>query len=103
MDVQEALNMEATKVNFKTEAVLKERAEKLFEQMGMNMTTALNVFLRATVQQGQIPFKIMGDDAASRERIHKALLEAQVQAADPNTKWLTEKEAFGRFEAKYGL
>jgi DNA-damage-inducible protein J len=103
MDVQEVFYMDATKVNFKTEAVLKERAEKLFKQMGMNMTTALNLFLKATVQQGQIPFKVMGDDAANREWIYKALIEAQAQAADTNTKWLTEKEAFERFDTKYGL
>ena len=95
--------MEATKVNFKTDTVLKERAEKLFGQMGMNMTTALNVFLRATVQQGRIPFTIMGDDAASKEQIRAALLEAQAQAANPNTQWLSEEESFGRFESKYGL
>ena len=95
--------MEATKVNFKTDSALKKQAEKLFGQMGMNMTTALNIFLKAAVQQGRIPFTIMGDDAASRERIHKALREAQVQAADPDTQWLSEEEAFGKFEIKYGL
>ena len=95
--------MESTKVNFKTDTALKEQAEKLFGQMGINMTTALNIFLRAAVQQGKIPFVIMGDDAASRERIHRALAEAQAQAADPNTKWLSEEETFEKFESKYGL
>jgi len=95
--------MEATKVNFNTDTALKEQAEKLFGQMGINMTTALNIFLKATVQQGRIPFALMGDAAASRERIHRALLEAQTQAADPATQWLSEEESFGRFESKYGL
>jgi DNA-damage-inducible protein J len=95
--------MESTKVNFKTDTDLKQQAEELFGQMGMNMTTALNIFLRAAVQQGKIPFPVMGDDAANRERIHRALAEAQVQAADPNTKWLSEEETFEGFESKYDL
>lgn len=95
--------MAATKVNFQTDANLKIQAERLFDQMGLNMTSALNIFLKATVQAGELPFPIMGDEAAVRKRIHKALMEAQTEAANPNTKYLTEEEVLGRFNAKYGL
>jgi DNA-damage-inducible protein J len=37
---------------------LKEQAENLFSELGMNMTTALNVFVRQSVRQGKIPFEI---------------------------------------------
>jgi DNA-damage-inducible protein J len=37
---------------------LKEQAESLFSELGMNMTTALNVFVRQSVRQGKIPFEI---------------------------------------------
>jgi len=37
---------------------LKEQAESLFSELGMNMTTALNIFVRQSVRQGKIPFEI---------------------------------------------
>jgi DNA-damage-inducible protein J len=37
---------------------LKEQADQLFSELGMNMTTALNVFVRQSVRQGKIPFEI---------------------------------------------
>ena len=37
---------------------LKEQAESLFSELGMNMTTAMNVFVRQSVRQGKIPFEI---------------------------------------------
>lgn len=37
---------------------LKEQAESLFTELGMNMTTAFNIFLRQSVRQGKIPFEI---------------------------------------------
>jgi len=40
---------------------LKERAEALFGELGMNLTTALNVFLRQAVRQGGIPFPVQVD------------------------------------------
>jgi len=40
---------------------LKKQAEKLFSELGMNMTTAFNVFVRQSVRQGGIPFEIKLD------------------------------------------
>ena len=37
---------------------LKEQADSLFSELGMNMTTALNIFVRQSVRQGKIPFEI---------------------------------------------
>ena len=37
---------------------LKEQADNLFSELGMNMTTALNIFVRQSVLQGKIPFEI---------------------------------------------
>jgi DNA-damage-inducible protein J len=37
---------------------IKEQAESLFSELGMNMTTALNIFVRQSLRQGKIPFEI---------------------------------------------
>ncbi|MCL1829671.1 MAG: type II toxin-antitoxin system RelB/DinJ family antitoxin [Oscillospiraceae bacterium] len=46
------------RVTIRVDRELKERAESLFNHLGMNMTTALNVFLRKAVDEEAIPFTI---------------------------------------------
>jgi DNA-damage-inducible protein J len=49
---------ETINLSIRMEKALKEQAENLFSELGMNMTTALNVFVRQSVRQGKIPFEI---------------------------------------------
>lgn len=49
---------ETTNINIRMDKDLKEQAESLFSELGMNMTTAFNIFLRQSVRQGKIPFEI---------------------------------------------
>ena len=48
-------------INVKTDSELKKQAENLFSDLGMNMTTAFNVFLRQAVIENRIPFEITRD------------------------------------------
>lgn len=50
--------METTNISIRMEKKLKEQAENLFSELGMNMTTAFNIFVRQSVRQGKIPFEI---------------------------------------------
>lgn len=45
-------------INIKTDSELKKQAESLFADLGMNMTTAFNIFLRQAVRENRIPFEI---------------------------------------------
>lgn len=49
---------ETTNISIRMDKDLKEQAENLFSELGLNMTTALNVFVRQSVRQGKIPFEI---------------------------------------------
>ncbi|MDR2711641.1 MAG: type II toxin-antitoxin system RelB/DinJ family antitoxin [Clostridiales bacterium] len=46
------------RVTIRVDKDLKDRAESLFYRLGMNMTTALNVFLRKAVDEEAIPFVV---------------------------------------------
>ncbi|MDR2043643.1 MAG: type II toxin-antitoxin system RelB/DinJ family antitoxin [Clostridium sp.] len=52
---------ETTNVTVRMDKDLKEQAESLFAEMGMNLTTALNIFVRQSVRQRKIPFEIAAD------------------------------------------
>jgi len=46
------------RVTIRVDRELKEQAEVLFDSLGLNMTTALNVFLRKAIAEEAIPFQI---------------------------------------------
>lgn len=50
--------MAQTNVNIRMDKELKEQADSLFANLGMNMSTAFNVFVRQAVRTGGIPFDI---------------------------------------------
>lgn len=52
---------EVTNLNIKIDRDLKTEADRLFNEMGMNLTTAVNVFIRQAVLQRAIPFRIYRD------------------------------------------
>jgi addiction module antitoxin, relB/dinJ family len=50
-----------TNLNIRTDKNIKDQAEKIFNQLGLNMTTAINMFLRTAVRENGIPFELKLD------------------------------------------
>ncbi len=50
--------MTTAKINVNTDAETKEQATKLLHEMGMDMTTAINVYLKRIILERGIPFEI---------------------------------------------
>ncbi|NLC45409.1 MAG: type II toxin-antitoxin system RelB/DinJ family antitoxin [Clostridiales bacterium] len=53
--------MATTNLNIRIDADLKKQAEDIFRELGLNMSTALTVFLRQTVRSNGIPFDMRLD------------------------------------------
>ena len=47
----------ATRINFRTDLKTKRSAEKLFDALGLDMTTALNMFLKQAVRDQALPIR----------------------------------------------
>ena len=50
-----------TQVSFRIDETVKSDAESLFSNLGMSLSTAINVFLRQSIVQRGIPFAIRED------------------------------------------
>lgn len=50
--------MALVKICVTTNAETKQAAEKVFEEIGMNITTAINIFLKKAIQYKGIPFDV---------------------------------------------
>ncbi|MBQ3426566.1 MAG: type II toxin-antitoxin system RelB/DinJ family antitoxin [Clostridia bacterium] len=53
--------MATTNMSIRMDVDLKKQAETMLASMGLNMTTAMNIFLHQVVRQGKIPFEIATD------------------------------------------
>lgn len=67
--------MAAVSTNIKIDPVLKQEAQILFEDIGMSLSTAVNIFLRQAVKEQAIPFRI-GMPTAKLETL-KAIEDAR--------------------------
>jgi len=68
--------MGQTNVNIRMDAEIKQEAEQLFESLGMNMSTAFNIFIRQSLRTGGIPFKITAQDGGFNNHYNQMKLRA---------------------------
>ena len=67
--------MANTSMNIRMDAEVKKQAEALFNEIGMNMTTALNIFLKQSIRENGIPFELKVN--VPNETTTKALIDAE--------------------------
>ena len=75
---------------------LKAESETLFRSLGMNMTTAIQCFLKQAVMAGGMPFDVRLP--LSKRENYEAWMEAKEMAENPNRKSYTVEEAFAELE-----
>ena len=63
---------------------LKKQATELFSQLGMDMSSAMNIFLRQCVMRGGLPFDVVVPQY--KPEVIEAMEEAKRISKDPNTK-----------------
>lgn len=51
-----------TNLKIRTDKHIKEEAEEIFNELGLDMTTAINMFLKASVRMHGIPFELKLDE-----------------------------------------
>ena len=73
-----------TNISIRMDADLKAQADELFNDLGMNLTTAFNIFVRQSLREGGIPF-VIKTERPNKETI-AAMLEAERIAKDPSVK-----------------
>ncbi|HHY22968.1 MAG TPA: type II toxin-antitoxin system RelB/DinJ family antitoxin [Clostridiaceae bacterium] len=53
--------MGTTNINVRVDSEVKQKAEAIFNELGLNMSTAMNMFLRYSIRYGGIPFDLRLD------------------------------------------
>ena len=71
-------------ISIRMDSNLKAAAEELYEELGMNLSTAFNIFVRQSLRERGIPFKIT--EGTPNQETVSAMLEAERIAKNPNVK-----------------
>ena len=71
-------------ISIRMDTELKAAAEELFADLGMNISTAFNIFVRQALREGRIPFMISRE--TPKAETMAALIEADKIAKDPSVK-----------------
>ena len=79
-----------TNTSIRMDSELKKQADLLFEELGMNITTAFNIFVRQALREGKIPFDISINNP--NKRTVAAMIEAERIAKDPSIKGYTDMD-----------
>jgi DNA-damage-inducible protein J len=85
--------MKTALVQVRVEDRVKEQADGLFADLGMDTATAVRMFLVQAIQAGGLPFEV------KRQRPYNALTEAAMAEADAIAAGDADAEAFESFEA----
>lgn len=76
--------MATTNLNIRTDKEIKETAEKIYSSLGLNMTTAINMFLRASIRERGIPFELKLD--VPNDETIQAIEEGRMIAKDKSVR-----------------
>ncbi len=67
--------MNATTMNIRVDSEVKDSAKKILSELGLDLSTAVNIFLRQTIRVNGIPFDLKLD--IPNEETKKAIKEAE--------------------------
>jgi len=77
-------------VNIRMDKDVKEQADKLFNELGFNFTTAINTFVKQSLRERAIPFYIKADNTTSGSSASKTTIKSR-------------NEMFGALRGKYKI
>ena len=83
------MKMNTANINIRVDRELKAQAEALFSDLGMNMSTAITIFLKSAIAHDGLPFEVK-----------RAVLNAETRAAlSEHTDMKKNPDAYQRYDS----
>ena len=86
--------MATVNMSIRMDTELKKQADAMLSDMGLNMTTAMNMFLRQVVRQGRIPFEIATDIPNAETLAAMKEVDDMISGKFPAKKYTSTDELF---------
>lgn len=95
-----------TSVNIKMDVEDRDAAKKLFDSLGLDMTTAVNLFVKASLREKAIPFQIAAEQSEAMQERFERELKKDLKASEQDMesgRTVEYKAAMDGLRAKYGI
>ena len=85
-------------INIRVDREVKNKAQEVFTALGLDMTSAVNIFLRQAIRKNGIPFELINDDKpqARRNPPQIGFLKGKIQESDDHD-WFEPLEDFKEY------
>ena len=94
--------MATERISVNVDGEIKRNAQKILSEIGMDLTTAIDLLLRTIVREERIPFDLRTKNAynndAYKQYIHEELAKSMIEANSPDTKWLSHDDVMAKLE-----
>ena len=94
--------MAMARVSVNIDSEIKQNAQRILSEIGMDLTTAVDLLFRAIVREERIPFdlrtKTSYAENTHRQYIRDELAKSMAEANDPNTVWLSHDDVMNKLE-----
>ena len=77
-------------ISFRVDDEIKKKAERTFDDIGISMSAAINIYLKTVVRENRIPFELSDDPFYSDENMSR--LRESIRQVRDGEKKLTEHE-----------
>ena len=91
--------MATVNMSIRMDTELKKQADAMLSDMGLNMTTAMNMFLRQVVRQGRIPFEIATDIPNAETVAAIKEVDDMISGKIPSKRYSSVEELFEDLES----
>jgi len=82
-------------INIRVDGDVKNRAQDVFSALGMDMTTAINIFLRQAIRKNGIPFELV-NEKVRRNPPQLGCMKGKIKEADDHD-WFEPLEDFKEY------
>ena len=84
-------------INIRVDANLKNKAQDVFSALGLDMTSAINIFLRQAIRKNGIPFELVAEKPAVRRNLpQQGCLKGKIWEAQDHD-WFEPLEDFEEY------
>jgi DNA-damage-inducible protein J len=84
-------------INIRVDGDVKNKAQDVFSALGLDMTSAINVFLRQAIRKNGIPFEIVNDKPTARRNPPRlGCMKGKIREA-PEHDWFEPLEDFKEY------
>lgn len=86
-----------TNINIRVDSDVKKKAQRIFSELGLDMTSAVNLFLRQAIRKNGIPFELVTGQPTAQKKTRKfGCMKGDIREAN-NHDWFEPLEDFREY------